>query len=100
MSNSDQIRACRIRSRPLASPLPCVTDAVRYTGEQCPANVDMTVMKHVGVLTTHECTFMVIIQNTIPKVHGNNETSSNSEIKFEISWASNLLTIFSEKQFH
>lgn len=51
-------------------------------------------MKYVAVLTTHECALMVTIQNTIPKAHGNNETSSNPEIKFEISYTSNLLTIF------
>jgi len=62
--------------------------------------MDMSVTKLVGVLTTHECTLMVTIQNTIPKVHGNNETSSNIEIKFEIYKASNLLTTVSEKQFH
>ena len=53
----------------------------------------MSVVKHVGVLTTRECTLMVTVQNTIPKVHGNNETSTNSEIKCEIYYTSNLLTI-------
>ena len=80
LSNSEQISACGICSRPLASPLPCVTDVPRYTAEQCPAYVDMSVMKLVEVLTTHECTLMVTIQNTIPKVHGNNKTSSNTGI--------------------
>ena len=85
LSNSDQIHACRICTQPLASLLPCVTDVAGYTSEQCPVYVDMSVVKRAGVLTTHECTLMVTIQNTIPKIHGNNETSSNTEIKFEIS---------------
>jgi hypothetical protein len=79
LSNSKQISACRICSRPLASPLPCVTDVPSYTAELCPAYVDISVMK-LEVLTTHECTLMVTIQNTIPKVHGNNKTSSNTGI--------------------
>jgi hypothetical protein len=54
-------------------------------------------MKHAGILTTHACTLMVTIQNTIPKVHGNKETSSNTEIKCEIHYTSNLLTVVSEK---
>jgi hypothetical protein len=42
--------------------------------------MDMSVIKLVGVLTTHECTLMVTIQNTIPKAHGNKKTSSYTEI--------------------
>ena len=71
------------------------TCATVIIGEQCPAYVDMSVMKHVAVLTTNECALMVTIQNTIPKAHGYKETSSNTEIKFEISYTSNLLIIFS-----
>ena len=81
----------------MASLLPCITDVPRYTGEQCKAYVDMSVMKHVGVSTTHECTIMVTIHKTIPKGHGNNETSSNTEIKCEIYYTSNLLKIVSVK---
>jgi len=58
------------------------TCATVITGEQCPAYVDRSVTKHVAVLTTHECTVMFTIQNTTPKVRGNNETPSNTEIKF------------------